>query len=116
MELGILAIGSFIGRRYISLPGDAHCGNALVHADVCRENDYGPGRCDFVFRAFVIMCFGILMTCLAVGVDFRTIKKSDYAFWLYIFGVMAFWLGLTAQDSDSELPSSCISALPLSWS
>ena len=28
---------------------------------------------------------------------------SDYAFWGYLFGLMAFWGGLSAMHSDSEL-------------
>jgi len=30
-------------------------------------------------------------------------KSDDFAFWCYLFGTMAFWGGLTAMDSDSEL-------------
>jgi len=37
-------------------------------------------------------------------VDIRARKSGqDYAFWLYLFGVMAFWCGLSLQHSDSEL-------------
>ncbi len=55
------------------------------------------------FRALVSMYFGALMTLLAFWVDIRTRNTADYAFWLYLFGVLAFWGGLTSQDSDSEL-------------
>src|SRR3989442_2228582 len=30
-------------------------------------------------------------------------KSEDFAFWCYLFGLMAFWGGLTAMDSGSEL-------------
>ena len=43
------------------------------------------------------------MVLVAFWVDFRSREKADYAFWLYIFGVMAFWGGLTSQESNSEL-------------
>ena len=35
--------------------------------------------------------------------DFRSKQERDYAFWLYVFGVMTFWGGLTSMDSDNEL-------------
>ena len=46
---------------------------------------------------------GLLMIGLAFWVDIRTHKKADYAFWLYVFGVLAFWGGLSTQYSASEL-------------
>lgn len=30
-------------------------------------------------------------------------RSQDFAFWCYLFGLMAFWGGLTSMDSDSEL-------------
>jgi hypothetical protein len=30
-------------------------------------------------------------------------RGEDFAFWCYLFGLMAFWGGLTAMDSGSEL-------------
>jgi hypothetical protein len=32
-----------------------------------------------------------------------TPKMEDYAFWCYLFGLMAFWGGLSVMDSGSEL-------------
>lgn len=61
------------------------------------------GRPNFELRALVSMYFGLAMTLLAFWVDMRAIKTGDYAFWLYLFGVMTFWCGLTMQDSDSEV-------------
>jgi hypothetical protein len=48
-------------------------------------------------------CFGALMTLVAFWVDLRSRPSKDFAFWLYLFGVMAFWGGLTSMHSDSEL-------------
>ena len=45
----------------------------------------------------------LLIMLLAFGVDVRTRHDKDYAFWLYMFGVMAFWGGLSMMHSDSEL-------------
>ncbi|MGB5717048.1 MAG: DUF2157 domain-containing protein, partial [Gammaproteobacteria bacterium] len=62
------------------------------------------GEADYLFRAFVSLWFGILMILLAFWIDIRSRKSGqDYAFWLYLFGVMAFWCGLSLQHSDSEL-------------
>lgn len=55
----------------------------------------------FDFRKLVSLIFGAGMLTLAYAVDRRT--KLDYAFWLYLFGLMAFWGGLTLLDSGSEL-------------
>jgi len=30
-------------------------------------------------------------------------RSEDFAFWCYLFGLMAFWGGLTSMDSDSEV-------------
>lgn len=51
----------------------------------------------------VSMWFGFAMTLLAFWVDVRSYHSKDFAFWLYVFGVLAFWGGLTSMDSNSEL-------------
>ena len=61
------------------------------------------GKYDHEFRAFFSMWFGLVTILIAFWVDVRSRKMADYAFWLYIFGVLAFWGGLTMQHSDSEL-------------
>jgi len=54
-------------------------------------------------RKLVSLHFGLLMIGLAFWVDVRGTRKEDQAFWLYLFGVLTFWCGLTFMDSDSEL-------------
>jgi len=51
-------------------------------------------------RKQVSLWFGLLMLALAYGVDLRF--RRDFAFWLYLFGLMAFWGGLSLMKSDSE--------------
>ena len=51
----------------------------------------------------VSVYFGLAMTLFAFWVDIRSSKTGDYAFWLYLFGVLTFWGGLTSQQTDSEL-------------
>jgi len=58
---------------------------------------------DWAWRKLVSFWFGLLMILLALGVDIRSRHDQDYAFWLYLFGVIAFWGGLSLMKSDSEL-------------
>jgi hypothetical protein len=41
--------------------------------------------------------------CGAIAVDFCARDRRDYAFWLHLAGVTAFWGGLTSMSSDSEV-------------
>jgi hypothetical protein len=52
-------------------------------------------------RKFVSIFFGIIVLIASYFVDRRT--KEDYAFWGYLFGMLAFWGGLTLLESGSEL-------------
>jgi hypothetical protein len=56
----------------------------------------------FEERAWVSVVFGALMLVAAWVIDLRRFA-DDYAFWCYLFGLMAFWGGLSAMDSNSEL-------------
>lgn len=53
-------------------------------------------------RRFVSLWVGLLMLLLAFWVELRSRSGKDYAFWLYLFGVLAFWGGLSLMSSDSE--------------
>jgi hypothetical protein len=58
--------------------------------------------------------FGLAMVAVALWVDLRNRSERDFAFWLYVFGVITFWGGLTSMDSDSELGKfvyACINGL-----
>ena len=66
----------------------------------------------------VSMWFGIGMVLVAIGVDVRSRKSKDFAFWLYIFGVLTFWGALTSMNSNSELNKflySCINLLMIAF-
>lgn len=52
---------------------------------------------------WVSTVFGLLMLLMAFWVDVRSRASLDFAFWLYVFGVLTFWGGLTSMNSDSEL-------------
>lgn len=62
---------------------------------------FGEDWNDWDQRRIVSLWFGLGMIVLAWLVDLKT--KQDLAFWLHLFGLMAFWGGLTLSDSDSEL-------------
>ncbi|MFO1192890.1 MAG: DUF2157 domain-containing protein [Rhodoferax sp.] len=54
-------------------------------------------------RKLVSTWFGLALTLLAFWVDMRSREDRDFAFWLYVFGVLTFWSGLTSMDSANEL-------------
>jgi hypothetical protein len=64
---------------------------------------FGREDTTWELRKLVSLWFGLLMTLLAFWIDIRSRHSRDYAFWLYLFGVLAFWGGLSLLRSDSEL-------------
>jgi hypothetical protein len=64
---------------------------------------FGEANSTWELRKLVSLWFGLLVTLLAFWVDVRTRHEKDFAFWLYFFGVIAFWGGLSLMQSDSEL-------------
>jgi hypothetical protein len=63
---------------------------------------WGDADASWELRKLVSLWFGLLIVLLAFWVDVRTKRDQDFAFWLYLFGVIAFWGGLSLLDSDSE--------------
>ncbi|QFY44307.1 DUF2157 domain-containing protein [Candidatus Methylospira mobilis] len=63
---------------------------------------FGEDDPDWKLRQWVSLWFGLGMLLLSFWVDIRNRSGKDYAFWLYLFGVIAFWGGLSLMDSDSE--------------
>lgn len=66
-------------------------------------SDDAEWNAQWQLQAKVSMVFGMFMLGLALWVDIRSRGGQDFAFWLYLFGVLTFWGGLTNIDSDSEL-------------
>jgi hypothetical protein len=64
---------------------------------------FGQADVTWELRKLVSMWSGLLIVLLAVWVDLRARHDKDFAFWLYLFGVLAFWGGLSLMRSDSEL-------------
>jgi hypothetical protein len=54
---------------------------------------------DWDIRKLISLYFGILFVGLAFWVDIRSRHtRKDYAFWLYLFGVITFWGGLSSMQ------------------
>lgn len=103
MELGTLVSGVIIARLYkypfLVLPIAFTLWYLSMDLAAMLVGEWP----DFELRALVSLYFGLLMLSLAFWVDIRARHSADYAFWLYLFGVLTFWGGLTAQNSDSEI-------------
>lgn len=63
---------------------------------------FGEEYVPWELRKWVSLWFGLLIALLAFWVDIRNQSSRDFAFWLYIFGVTAFWSGLSLMESESE--------------
>jgi hypothetical protein len=61
---------------------------------------FGDWR-NWEIRKFVSLYFGLAMLLVAFWVDLRSRFSRDYAFWLYLFGVLTFWGGLSSLNSGS---------------
>ena len=103
MELGTVAIGTIMAWRYkypfLIMPIAATLWYLIMDITaMITGGDY-----DWELRKLVSMYSGLLMIGLAFWIDIRSRKSSDFAFWIYIFGVLTFWGGLSAHYSDSEI-------------
>jgi len=50
-------------------------------------------------RKKISLAFGLIMVLFAFFVDLRSRHSKDYAFWLYLFGLLTFWGALTSMSS-----------------
>jgi hypothetical protein len=105
MELATLAVGALLLWRYrlpfLVLPVAVtlwYMSMDLTPFIAGPDEAWG-----WELRKLVSLWFGLLMVGLAFWVDLRSRRVADFAFWLYLFGVLAFWGGLSLLDSDSQL-------------
>jgi MFS family permease len=55
---------------------------------------------EWLFRKWFSVAFGLVTVLVAFWVDLRSRRTLDYAFWLYLFGLLVFWGGLGSLGSD----------------
>lgn len=103
MELGTLIVGIILAWLYrypfMMMP----IAVTLWYISMDLTSMLTGGVFDFELSANISMYFGLMMMFIALFVDIRSRNTADFAFWLYIFSVMAFWFGLSAHYSTSEL-------------
>jgi len=78
-------------------------------ANAIMQSGSQTGGWDWEFMRDVSMVFGLATIAIAMWVDVRcrnskeTAWRRDYAYWLYLFGALMFWCGLSLRESSSEL-------------
>lgn len=103
MELGTLAVGTIMAWIYRYPFMIMPIAVTLWYMSMDLTSMLSGGSYDYELSGKVSMSFGLVTVLIAFWVDVRSSDTADYAFWLYIFGVMTFWGGLSCQHSDSEL-------------
>jgi len=63
----------------------------------------GHADATWAARRQVSTVFGLAVLGTAWFVDLKRDPKQDFAFWLHLCGLLAFWGGLTFSDSSSEV-------------
>jgi hypothetical protein len=66
------------------------------------EPDSFFGDDALLLRKKITLVFSLLMLLVAFVVDLRSRHSKDFAFWLYLFGVMTFW-GVLSTMGSGEL-------------
>jgi hypothetical protein len=69
----------------------------MVHADMDTTSWFSGEA--FELRKKISLAFGLAMLLLAFMVDIRSRSRKDYAFWLYLFGLLTFWSALSSMGS-----------------
>jgi hypothetical protein len=78
----------------------------------------GQNDLDWTVRKWVSVGVGLLTLTVGFGLD-KTLHKhnesrtEDFAFWCYLFGLMAFWGGLSSMESTSEAGRAIYAAINL---
>lgn len=65
---------------------------------------FGQNEFTWDERLLVSLWFGLACLVVAYWVDLKNRRRQgDFAFWLYLFGLLSFWFGMTLMPSDGEL-------------
>ena len=104
MELGTIIAG-LIALRFVRFPFlTAPIAFSLYFMSMdLTPLIFGKNEFNWNQRLLVSMWFGIACIVVAYLVDIRIRRRDgDFAFWLYLFGLMAFWFGITFMGNGSE--------------
>ncbi|MDO8654359.1 MAG: DUF2157 domain-containing protein [Undibacterium sp.] len=108
MELSTLLIGALMLWRFrysfLVMPIAVtlfYMGMDIVPA-LLMQGDIGLfSDAAWMLRKKITLVYGVLMLLLALTVDLRSRSETDYAFWLYVFGVMTFWGALSSLGNGA---------------
>lgn len=62
----------------------------------------GQASRDWEVSRKISVAFGLCMILLAIAVNLRQ-RRGDFAFWLYLIGVLTFWGGLSLSSESTEV-------------
>ncbi|MGH8807210.1 MAG: DUF2157 domain-containing protein [Noviherbaspirillum sp.] len=109
MELATLAAGVALLWRFrypfLTMPIAVtlwYMGMDIVPALVMQaggDPDNWFGGATWELRKKVSLAFGLVMLLFAFWVDLRSRKGKDYAYWLYLFGLLTFWGALSMMHA-----------------
>ena len=104
MELSTLFVGVLMLRRFrypvLVLPIAVtlwYMGMDIVPALIMQADMFGSESWEF--RKTISLVFGLCMLLVALVVDLRSKTSRDYAFWLYLFGLLTFCGALSMMGS-----------------
>src|SRR5437762_7116326 len=104
MEFGTLAIGAILLWRYrfpfMLMPIAVTLW--YMSMDLVPFFLGGARTYDWELYKIVSLYFGLAMRLTAFCAYLRSSDSPGYAFWLYLFGVLTFWGGLSLMKSGSE--------------
>jgi hypothetical protein len=118
MELGTLAVGAAVlwfwrlpfsvmpvavTLWYMSMDLAPLLQTSLSGIKLSYEQRNAYWKAYWEFRKWVSVVIGLAIAAGAIAIDRAKRSQQDYAFWLHLAGVTAFWGGLSAMSSDSEL-------------
>lgn len=110
MELATLAGGAVLLWRFrypfLMMPIAVtlwYMGMDIVPALILQAGEGSTGDwfggAAWELRKSISLVFGLLMLLLAFLIDLRSRRSHDYAYWLYLFGLLTFWGALSMMGS-----------------
>jgi hypothetical protein len=107
MELGTLGVGAVVLWRWRLPFSVMPIAVTLWYLSMDLApflQTYLTGNLEYwVLRQWVSVVIGLIIVSGAIALDFGARSRRDYAFWLHLAGVAAFWGGLSSMSSDSEV-------------